>query len=194
MGLSDSITDETVLCDIPVSLVLFQQQQIKIRCNYNDMLVLLSGLAASYGLTMAQALPTSELFEDLDLSDLSLQAGHERTFVSLNSTYIAYGVAAGAVLVLVLAVGLYLYDYYYGTSRSDPVPSTQADYSQYLYQQAAENYRSANDGYDYNGLNIIQWISMLQDLYEKFDYNDLDCQKRLICEVMREPEYYGNMA
>jgi hypothetical protein len=35
---------------------------------------------------------------------------------------------------------------------------------------------------------------MLQDLYEKFDYNDLDCQKRLICEVMREPEYYGNVA
>jgi len=29
-GLSDSITDETVLCDIPVSLVLFQQQQIKV--------------------------------------------------------------------------------------------------------------------------------------------------------------------
>ena len=43
-------------------------------------------------------------------------------------------------------------------------------------------------------MNIIQWISMLQDLYEKFDYNDLDCQKRLICEVMKEPEYYGNMA
>jgi hypothetical protein len=35
---------------------------------------------------------------------------------------------------------------------------------------------------------------MLQDLYEKFDYNDLDCQKRLICEVMREPEYYGTVA
>merc|ERR1712018_33506 len=30
--------------------------------------------------------------------------------------------------------------------------------------------------------------------YEKFDYNDLDCQKRLICEVMKEPEYYGSMA
>jgi hypothetical protein len=35
---------------------------------------------------------------------------------------------------------------------------------------------------------------MLQDLYEKFDYNDLECQKRLICEVMREPEYYGSAA
>merc|ERR1711934_569015 len=54
--------------------------------------------------------------------------------------------------------------------------------------------RSANDAYDFSGLNIIQWISMLQDLYEKFDYNDLDCQKRMICEVMKEPEYYGNMA
>ena len=115
------------------------------------MLVLISGLAAASGLSMVQAIPTENLFEDLDLSNLSLQAGHERTFVSLNSTYIAYGVAAGAVLVLVLAVGLYLYNYYYGTSRSDPVPPTQTDYSQYytdqesynqyLYQQAAENYR-----------------------------------------------------
>jgi len=55
-------------------------------------------------------------------------------------------------------------------------------------------FRSAQDGYDFNSLNVIQWISMLQDLYEKFDYNDLDCQKRLICEVMREPEYYGTVA
>jgi hypothetical protein len=56
------------------------------------------------------------------------------------------------------------------------------------------SFRSAQDGYEINSLNIIQWISMLQDLYEKFDYNDLDCQKRLICEVMKEPEYYGSMA
>lgn len=98
----------------------------------------------------ASALPTSELFEGLDLDELSVMAGDERTFVSLNSTYIAYGVAAGAVLILTLAVGLYLYDYYYGTSRSDPVPTSQADYGQYYdpsqyqqlqYQQLAENYR-----------------------------------------------------
>ena len=115
------------------------------------MLVVLSGMAAAGSLSIAHALPASELFEDLDLNELSLQAGGERTFVSLNSTYIAYGVAAGAVLVLVVAVSLYLYDYYYGTSRSDPIPTSQADYSQYftnqesynqyLYQQAAENYR-----------------------------------------------------
>jgi len=39
---------------------------------------------------------------------------------------------------------------------------------------------------------VIQWISMLQEVYEKFDYNDIECQKRLICEVMQEPEYFGN--
>jgi len=78
-------------------------------------------------------------------------------------------------------------------NRNDYQPVyAEADYYGNYGQQA--QYRSANDGYDYNGLNIIQWISMLQDLYEKFDYNDLDCQKRLICEVMREPDYYGSMA
>ena len=67
----------------------------------------------------------------------------ERTFVSLNSTYIAYGIAIGAVLILTLAVGLYLYDYYYGTSRSDPVPPEYTQYydpnqyAQYAYQQQA---------------------------------------------------------
>ena len=63
-----------------------------------------------------------------------------------------------------------------------------------------------------NVMNVIQWISMLQEVnwidvdataarnnqfskvYEKFDYNDLECQKKLICEVMKEPEYFGNMS
>ena len=35
---------------------------------------------------------------------------------------------------------------------------------------------------------------MLQEVYEKFDYNDLECQKKLICEVMQEKEYFGSVA
>jgi len=35
---------------------------------------------------------------------------------------------------------------------------------------------------------------MLQEVYEKFDYNDIECQKRLICEVMQEPEYFGTVS
>merc|ERR1712213_147098 len=78
----------------------------------------------------------------------------------------------------------------YGYNRNDYYQQDQQYYDQSQYPQ----YRSNNDAYGYQGMNIIQWISMLQDLYEKFDYNDLDCQKRLICEVMREPEYFGGMA
>ena len=84
-------------------------------------------------------------FVDQGIDFAELGTLDERTFVSLNSTYLQYGVAVGAVLVLLAAVGLYLYDYYYGTSRSDPIPDVdpyqqyytdQEAYNQYLYQQA----------------------------------------------------------
>merc|ERR1712223_410187 len=51
-----------------------------------------------------------------------------------------------------------------------------------------------NNGYGYNTLSFLQLFLILKDLYEGFDYNDLDCQKKMICEVMKEPEYYGNVA
>lgn len=111
------------------------------------------------------------------------------SLVQVNTTLLAYGLIFLAI-VGAAAVALY---YLYLESQN----SGGSGYGSYgnSYQSYNYNYaRSANDGYNYNGLNIIQWISMLQDLYERFDYNDLDCQKRLICEVMREPEYYGNMA
>ena len=60
--------------------------------------------------------------------------------IYLNSTGLAYGVAAIAVIVLVAAVGLYLYDYYYGTARTDPIPEYAADkYYQQYYQDQAQN-------------------------------------------------------
>jgi len=111
------------------------------------------------------------------------------SLVQVNTTLLAYGLI---FLAIVGAAAVALYYLYLESQNSggSGYGSYGNAYNSYNYNYA----RSANDGYDYNGLNIIQWISMLQDLYEKFDYNDLDCQKRLICEVMREPEYYGNMA
>lgn len=119
-------------------------------------------------------------------------AESEARFLYFNSTSTATSLTLLGALILLGVIGYLVYvGGLLGTSRND-----QQYYDQQYYQDAnyQAQYRSANDGYDYNGLNIIQWISMLQDLYEKFDYNDLDCQKRLICEVMREPEYYGSMA
>lgn len=133
--------------------------------------------------------------QDFD-SDLSLVGNEARTFfvnftsslVQVNATLLAAALVIAAIIGAAAVAIYYLWlesqnqssssGYGYGSSNS------------YGYQYA----RSAQDGYDFNSINVIQWISMLQDLYEKFDYNDLDCQKRLICEVMREPEFYGNVA
>jgi len=120
----------------------------------------------------------------------------EGRFLYFNTSSTATSLTLLGALILLGVIGYLVYvGGLLGTSsynRNDYYdPAAYAQQSEY-YQQA--QYRSANDGYEMNGLNIIQWISMLQDLYERFDYNDLDCQKRLICEVMREPEYYGNMA
>merc|ERR1719219_23260 len=54
--------------------------------------------------------------------------------------------------------------------------------------------RSSKEGWGFNPMAVIQWISMLQDVYEKFDYNDVECQKRLICEVLKEEEYFGDVS
>jgi len=110
------------------------------------------------------------------------------SLVQVNATILAYGLIFLAI-VGAAAVALY-YLYLESQSSSSGYGSYGSSYQNYNYNYA----RSNNDAYGYQGMNIIQWISMLQDLYEKFDYNDLDCQKRLICEVMREPEYFGNMA
>ena len=133
------------------------------------LLLLMVGLAMT-SLTV-EAQPTSELFEDVDFS--ALGTIDERTFVSLNSTYLTYGIAAGALIVLLLAVGLYLYDYYYGTSRSDPVPqdynqyyTDQEQYNQYLYEQAQYQSRYECTTYYYSSVPINRptkkWLVFFQ--------------------------------
>lgn len=125
--------------------------------------------------------------ESYDMEDGSARFLYFNTSSTATSlTLLGALILLGVIFYLVYVGGLLNTNSY---NRNDYAYDQQYNYD---YQQA--QYRSANDGYDFNSLNIIQWISMLQDMYEKFDYNDLDCQKRLICEVMREPEVYGNMA
>jgi hypothetical protein len=55
-------------------------------------------------------------------------------------------------------------------------------------------FRSAGEDSVFSAMNVLKWISMMQEMYEKFDYTDLECQKRLICDVMQEPDYFGSVA
>lgn len=143
--------------------------------------VLLGLMATSYA---------QEFYEDSSLAE------NEARFLYFNTSSTATSLTLLGALIL---LGVIFYLVYVGGLFNPSSGYNRNDYAyqqdQYAnYEQNYAQYRSANDGYDFNSLNIIQWISMLQDIYEKFDYNDLDCQKRLICEVMREPEYYGNVA
>lgn len=134
---------------------------------------------------------------DLDTELSELEADPRLFFVNftssliqVNTTILAYGLIALAIAAGV-AIALY-YLYVESTSNSSSGYGYGQGYGQnYGYQQYA---RSASDGYDFNGLNVLQWISMLQEVYEKFDYNDLECQKKLICEVMQEKEQFGAVA
>lgn len=138
----------------------------------------------------------------LGLSSQAFAAQTEETELLENEARFLYynGSSTAAAITLLgalILLGVIAYLIYVGGVLSTQGSSYNRNDYQNQYEPYEHNYaqyRSAQDGYDFNSLNIIQWISMLQDLYEKFDYNDLDCQKRLICEVMREPEYYGTVA
>jgi len=133
---------------------------------------------------------------DFELSE-SESAGDPRLFfanftsslITVNSTLLAYALVGLAVAG---AAGLALY-YLYLQSASSGAGGygygNQYSYNQYGYQS-----RSGDLGYDFNAVNILQWITMLQEVYEKFDYNDVDCQKLLICEVLRDEDSFGDVS
>merc|ERR1719378_177736 len=144
-------------------------------------------LALFLGAAMAQ--------DQFDAENAELMENEAR-FLYFNSPSTATSLTLLGALIL---LGVIFYLVYVGGLLSPAASSGYAhnrfgqDYNQY-YQNGQYQARSASDGYDFNAMNVIQWISMLQEVYEKFDYNDLECQKKLICEVMKEPEYFGNMS
>merc|ERR1719340_71866 len=138
---------------------------------------------------VVSAAPNGDLYED----QAELMESEAR-FLYFNSSSTATSLTLLGALIL---LGVIFYLVYVGGLLA-PVSGNAynrygQDYGQY-YQNGQYQARSASDGYDFNAMNVIQWISMLQEVYEKFDYNDLECQKRLICEVLKEEEYFGNVS
>jgi len=129
---------------------------------------------------------------DAELDDY---AGDARLFfvnftsslIQVNATLLAYG------LIFLAIVGAAAVALYYLFLESQNSSSGYGSYGSSAYGQAY-GYARSNDNAPWEGVNILQWIQVLQDMYQNFDYNDLDCQKRMICEVMKEPEYYGSVA
>ena len=41
------------------------------------------------------------------------------------------------------------------------------------------------------GFDILALFSVAKDIYGKLNYDDVDCQKKLICEFMENPDMFG---
>ena len=77
----------------------------------------------------------------------------------------------------------YQYSSDYDSSSRSSVPTSTS------ILLSSRGFRSAGSGYD-----ILTLISVASDLYGKLSYDDLDCQKKIICEFMDEPEMFGSGA
>merc|ERR1719166_622680 len=136
----------------------------------------------------AMAAPSESMYEEnAELVELEFR------FLYLNSSSTATSLTLLGALIL---LGVIFYLVYVGGLLSPAASSYSRygqDYNQY-YQGYQGQARSSNQGWGFNAMNVLQWISMLQEVYEKFDYNDVECQKRLICEVLKEEEYFGDVS
>ena len=43
------------------------------------------------------------------------------------------------------------------------------------------------------GSTILTLLSVASDIYSKMNYDDVDCQKKIICEFMEQPDMFGKI-
>merc|ERR1712142_717064 len=58
------------------------------------------------------------------------------------------------------------------------------------YQYQSRSFRASG----FSSFDILTLLSVASDIYRRLDYEDVDCQKKIICEFMMEPEMFGNGA
>merc|ERR1711892_1112850 len=116
----------------------------------------------------AMAAPSESMYEEnAELME------NEARFLYFNSSSTATSLTLLGALIL-LGVIFYLGGLLAPVASSGYAHNRYGqDYNQY-YQNGQYQARSSTEGFDFNAMNVIQWISMLQEVYEKFDYNDLE--------------------
>jgi len=111
-------------------------------------------------------------------------------FVTFNTTLLFF---SAGILLWGVAGGLALY--YLLTSDIHDTGSGYSDYGN-TGGYDGRKYSGSFDPYaiDWEKFNIIDWISIGEEAWRKFNPSDLDCQKRLICEVHQNTTKFGAAA
>jgi len=117
--------------------------------------------------------------QDLDLYEEAgdprlLFANYTSGLLIVNSTLLAVAAAAGLIGGALLLALYYLAN----------VSQSSSDYG-YGYQQYSRGFRSEG-GSGTTGSDILTLLSVASDIYSKMNYDDLDCQQKVICEFMEE--------
>jgi len=124
--------------------------------------------------------------------DVLVADGSWTTWLSSSSWNL---VTAGAGIVAVLAgVGLGFYYYYYVTVVHTDVqyqgqPNTYP-YSQYN-SYATGRALDTTPGSRWNFAKVLEYIDIAQKTYEGFDWQNLECQKRVLCELSQKDNWAG---
>jgi len=113
------------------------------------------------------------------------------SFVTFNTTLLLFsagillwGVAGGLALYYLLTTPAVGNDY-----TGDYTGRSSDDYGNRYYKGSFDPY-----SIDWEKFSILDWISIGEETWNKFDPSDLDCQKRLICEVHQNTNKFGSAA
>jgi len=131
------------------------------------------------------------------LQPSELQFNDRQLYLNTTTSYI---LLIGVSLVLLVGLGalaLYFYDIFATTRRSDSgdyyyYAAGPYDQSHQFHEYAGYHKRSANDGYGMGDMNILKWLAMAQEVYNKFDLTSMDCQKKVVCEIVQQQEVFGS--
>ncbi|XP_069943720.1 uncharacterized protein [Cherax quadricarinatus] len=114
-------------------------------------------------------------------------------FVTTNTTTVTVGYASFILGVTsVIALGVLLAIAYFYTAGDDFESYGNSGYSS---RRRSDNnsWKASFDPYaiDWEKFSILDWIAIGEEAWRKFDPADLECQKRLICEIHQNTSRFG---
>jgi len=156
------------------------------------LLILFAGLAVLANYVSAQETSESDY---LDFPKIDNDESNRFFIVTTNATEVGIGLnrfllSVGGILALLAILALVLF-YYEGASANDSY-----GYSGYSDYNSGYARKSSYDPYaiDWDKFSIVDWLSIGEEAYRKFDPSDLNCQKRLICEIHQNTSKFGAAA
>ncbi|XP_042204085.1 uncharacterized protein LOC121853788 isoform X3 [Homarus americanus] len=113
------------------------------------------------------------------------------SFVTFNTTLLLF---SAGILLWGIAGAIALY--YLLTAPADSGSGYSGYDSGSGSGYSGRSNRGSFDPYaiDWEKFSILDWIAIGEEAWRKFDPSDLECQKRLICEVHQNTSRFGNPA